>query len=79
MEKYDPSKKPPKKLKWYDIEALLLSIVWIGIFGGFKASYYYWKTLLLAAFKHPKAFGLAVAKQIQAVHFRKISQMIEKS
>lgn len=78
LENYDASKRMKKRLTAIEVKAFLKSIVQIGIFGGLRTSYYYWKTLLLAFFKHRQAFSAAVAKQIYGLHFKKIASSISK-
>lgn len=79
LREYDVSKRVHKKLKVADIKAFAKSIWYIGIFGGFITSYYYWKTLLTALFKYRQAFSEVVALQIYGWHFQKIAKAIQKS
>lgn len=78
LENYDASKRVKKGLTRVEVVAFLKSIIWIGILGGWKTSYYYWKTLLVAFFRHRQAFSAAVAKQIYGMHFKKIADSISK-
>ena len=79
LAEYNVAKRIAKKNTAGDIGAFIASIWRIGLFGGLKTSYYYWKTLLLAFFKHRRAFSDAVALQIYGAHFRRIARGIQKS
>jgi radical SAM superfamily enzyme YgiQ (UPF0313 family) len=78
LKEYGSHKRPQKPLTMLDFLAFLRSIWWIGIFGGLKPSYYYWKSLALALFKYRKAFADVVAFQIYGVHFRSVTRQITK-
>ena len=76
---YNTSNRVARRMIATDLRAFVVSIFCIGVFGGFETSYYYWKTLFLALFKHPRAFPDAVADQISGWHFRQIAESIQKS
>lgn len=69
--KYNPSRQIKRRLESNDLKAFLRSILWIGLLGGPRVSYYYWKSLCAACRKNKQAFSEVVARQIHAVHFRK--------
>jgi len=82
LREYNAKKKVVKGATARDLRAFVASIWRIGIFGGLKTSYYYWKILLLALFKYRQAFSEAVAFQIYWLHFSKfqrIARDIQKS
>jgi len=62
-----------------DFKAFLRSIWYIGLFGGWRTSWYYWKTLFVAFFSYRQAFPKAVALWIYGAHFQKIAKEITKS
>lgn len=76
LDGYDVSKVVPRKSSAADIRIFIKSVLRVGIFGGLKTSYYYWKTLAVAALKHPKAFSEAVKLQIYGMHFRQVAKNI---
>ena len=76
LKNYDASRRKRRRITPTDTKAFFKSVFWIGLLGGFKVSYYYWKTLLVAFFKYRQAFSEAVARQIYFVHFRKIAKAI---
>jgi len=80
LEEYNASKKVARKINTRtlitDSRALFLSVVLIGMFGGFETSYYYWKTLLVTFFKNPRAFYDVVALWIYGFHFQRIARHI---
>lgn len=79
LREYNTAKKVARKVTTTDIKAFIASMWRIGLFGGPKTSYYYWKTLLLATFKYRQAFPEAVTLQIIGWHFQKIAISIQKS
>jgi radical SAM superfamily enzyme YgiQ (UPF0313 family) len=79
LREYKAAKRVVKKGTAADIKTFIASMWRIGLFGGLKTSYYYWKTLFLALFKYPKAFPEAVAFQIFGFHFQRIARSIQKS
>lgn len=78
LKEYGSHKRIQRPVTKLDFMALLRSIWWIGIFGGLKPSYYYWKSLALALLKYRKAFADVVAFQIYGVHFRSVTKTITK-
>lgn len=79
LREYSAAKRARKKVTATDFKAFVASLWRIGLFGGLKTSYYYWKTLLLAFFKYRRAFSEAVALQVYGMHFRKVARGIQKS
>jgi radical SAM superfamily enzyme YgiQ (UPF0313 family) len=77
---YDPSLRPNKRLGWTNFKAFMRANLWIGLLGGPKTSYYYWKSLLKVVFsKKRQAFADIVAFQIYGAHFRGIAKSVEKA
>ncbi|MCX6720831.1 MAG: DUF4070 domain-containing protein [Candidatus Staskawiczbacteria bacterium] len=69
LREYNTTKKVARKVTASDV-SLFFSSVWrIGIFGGFRTSFYYWRTLSLAFFKHRRAFSEAVTFWVYRLHF----------
>ena len=79
LREYNAETKPVGKMTAPDIGAFWASVWRIGFLGGPVVSYYYWKTLLLAFFKYPKALPEAVAFQIYGAHFRRIAKNIKRA
>ena len=67
------------RLSKEDIRAFLMSVLYIGLLGGIKTSYYYWKTLWFACRHNLQLFPEAVAFQIRGWHFRKLRAIIQES
>jgi len=79
LEGYNPSKRVKIKIDKESKEAFLRSIWHIGILGGWKTKWYYWRTIFTALTKHRSAFAEAVAMQIYGAHFQKIAEAIKES
>lgn len=78
LKEYGAERRPQKPVTKADFLAFLRSILWIGLLGGPKPSYYYWKSLGLALLKYRKSFADVVAFQIYGVHFRSVTKAIAK-
>ena len=79
LREFNPANRPARKPTATQLKAFVASLWRIGLFGGPKASYYYWKTLVTALFQHPRAFPEAVALLIFGAHFQRIAKDIERS
>lgn len=71
LREYRATRRMARKPTVAELKAFATSIFRIGLFGGIKTSYYYWKTLLLAFFKNRAAFPDAVSAMVYLIHFRK--------
>lgn len=78
LRRYDASRKVKKAVSFADIRSFLRSVLFIGVFGGLKNSWYYWKTLLFAFRERRQAFPDAVALWIYGMHFQKIARAVLK-
>ncbi|MGA2417972.1 MAG: B12-binding domain-containing radical SAM protein [Candidatus Staskawiczbacteria bacterium] len=67
---YNPSRRPKKGFNWRDTRAVVMSVFWLGIFGG-KPAKYYWKTLFFAFSKDWRMLPEAFIFQIFGYHHRK--------
>ena len=80
---YDATKKVAGKVKASDLKALVRSMWYIGVRGGlkrgFKTSYYYWKSLLLAAFVYPRAFPEVVTSLVFGAHLQEFARSITET
>ena len=79
LREYSASKNKRKKIGIDDAKAFIRSIWYIGLTGGLRTSWYYWRTILTAFFKYRQAFSEAVALQIYGAHFQKVAKGIKKS
>jgi len=80
LREYNTEKRVARKLVATELKAFFASIWRIGLFGGLKTSYYYWKTLKLAmSKKYRRAFPEAVAFQIYGWHLWTIAKSIRKA
>ncbi|MEK7562446.1 MAG: DUF4070 domain-containing protein [Patescibacteria group bacterium] len=80
LENYNPSGRPKKKFSMSDFKALMMANLWIGLLGGLKVSYYYWKSLFYVIFsKKRRAFADVVALHIYGAHLREIAKGIRDS
>ena len=73
LEKLDISKRPPKKLQFRDINALIRAFLRIGVFGG-DARRCYWKVVCTAIRNYWPAFPEAITLLIYEWHFHKSKQ-----
>ena len=78
LKEYNPSKQPHMKLRKQDIRAFLMSLLYIGILGDFKTSYYFWAILFRSLLKHPKSFSTVVGSQIYRWYFQQIAEGVQK-
>jgi len=79
LKEYVSVEKATKKMTVMQVKAFALSMWYIGLMGGLKTSYYYWKTLWFAHSHNPKALPEAVAFLIWGWHFKKIAEDIKKA
>mgnify|MGYP001615581168 CR=1 len=79
LREYDGANNAHRKVGINDVKAFVASVWHIGFFGGWKISYYYWKTLALAVFKHRRAFLEAVTLQVLGMHLQTIAKGINKT
>jgi radical SAM superfamily enzyme YgiQ (UPF0313 family) len=70
LKEYHPFPQKIVRVSWCDIEALLKSILIIGILG--KERIQFWKLLGWSLLKKPRLFPLAVTFAIYGFHFRKV-------
>lgn len=71
LKDYNPEKKKVFHFNMRYLQALLLSVIKLGMFG--KERYYYWKLFFWTLFLKPRLFSLAILFAIYGFHFRKIS------
>ena len=75
LESYDPSRRPRKEVSLDDFKAFMRANLWIGLLGGLRVSYYYWRSLSMVFFSKKRlAFPDVVAMQIYRAHFRKLQK-----
>ncbi len=79
LREYNVSKRIKGRISLSDLRAFVRSIWRIGLIGGWKTSWYYWKTLFVTFFKYRQAFPQAVALWIYGMHFQRIAKAITKS
>jgi len=79
LEHYQPVKLSSRKLSLNNLKIFARAILWIGLLGGPRVSYYFWKSLRkVLACKKTGAFADVVDAQIRGVHFRKVAKGIGK-
>jgi radical SAM superfamily enzyme YgiQ (UPF0313 family) len=71
LKDFNPQKKDVFHFNIRYLQALVLSIVKLGMLG--KERVYYWKLFFWTLFKKPRLFSLAILFAIYGFHFRKIS------
>ncbi len=74
LKDFDPKKKKIFHINSSYIQALMKSILKLGIVG--KERLYYWKLFFWSLFIKPKLFSLAIMFSIYGYHFRKVSNNI---
>jgi len=79
LEEYKPSKRRKRRNWVSDTRPLCYSIWHIGLIGGWKVKWYYWKMLVTAFFKYRQAFPEVVTLAIYGFHFRKVANGIVKT
>jgi hypothetical protein len=70
LKDFKPIKKGAFKINMSELNALLKSILRLGVIG--KERKHYWKLLLWSLFKKPSVFPMAVTFSIYGFHFRKV-------
>ena len=79
LEHYNPSHRSSRKLSLDNLKIMLKGILWIGLLGGPRVSYYFWKSLReVFSVKKPRAFADVLDAQIRGVHFRRVAKEIGK-
>lgn len=75
LEQYGVANRPRKSITLNDLAAFMRANFWIGLLGGPKTSYYYWRSLLKTFFsKKRRAFPDVVALWIYRVHFERTTR-----
>jgi hypothetical protein len=76
---YKPSKRRKRRNWISDIRALCNTFWYMGLIGGWKVRWYYWKTLVIVLFKYRQAFPEVITLTIYGFHFRRIVNGIIKT
>jgi len=76
LKDYDPPKLRGGRLRLNHIQAVIKSVVRLGIIG--RERYQYWKLFFWSLFRRPRVLPLAITFSIYGFHFRKIFARHEK-
>lgn len=71
LKDFDPRKRDVFHFNMRYLQALVLSVIRLGILG--RERVYYWRLFFWTLFKKPRLFSLAILFAIYGFHFRKIS------
>jgi radical SAM superfamily enzyme YgiQ (UPF0313 family) len=74
LREYKPLRHQVLRVKPIHIQALLKSIVVLGIVG--RERFYYWRLFFWSLFHRPRLFPMAITFSIYGFHFRKIFQQV---
>ncbi|MCX5816088.1 MAG: B12-binding domain-containing radical SAM protein [Proteobacteria bacterium] len=77
LKEYNPPQQTVSRIRLKHIEALLKSILYIGIIG--KERFHFWELIFWSLLNRPRLFVLAITLAICGFHFRRAANRIIKS
>ncbi len=72
LREYKPRRRRKSKVHFYQLQAFLKSIWFLGIRE--KGRRYYWRMFIATLFKHPGRFPISISLAVYGYHFRKVVQ-----
>ena len=76
LEEYRPARKKRRRIGFWEVRGFVKSLWYLGVVG--KSKRYYWKFMTKVIVKHRRAFPEAVELTLYGVHFRKITEQLQR-